>query len=185
MENKIMSKHNAFLDIVKERHDPSLFHKRENLDCPFCNSTNIKFNGSRQTLVGGRNNHIWNNFRCKDCGKDFIFEVKESEKDIDFICWITKDKKILKGIPGCYEDYIYTCNKCGGDVHRIYDAPINNGIQILSTKIDDNGNSIKQYKVIFGCKDCGQNVESDNEYFELKPPVKKTKKVNTNKIDAN
>lgn len=169
-----MSKYNAFLDIVKERHDPKIH--RDKIVCPYCNSKEVKNNGTFETLVGGYNNHLTTDCECKKCHKTFTLQVKELGRRNKYIAWyVSDDKKILKGIPGCFEYYVYTCSKCGGDVVREeLDKATNKPVEWLSSGVDKNGVWEKHYKIIFKCKNCGVSVESENSEYDPKPPKEMT-----------
>jgi hypothetical protein len=116
--------YNNFLDLVKERPDPTL--TLDNKKCPFCDSSNIKETDHSMTLVGGDRdyNHHWRNHVCNACNKEFIIEHKLDFADKNPNIWYVDriTHKVLKGIPSCFESYIYTCSKCNGAVHRIYTA---------------------------------------------------------------
>jgi hypothetical protein len=185
-----MAKYNAFLDIVRERHDPKIH--RDKLVCPYCNSKKVKNNGTGTTLVGGYNNHLTTHCECKKCHKTFTLQVKELGKRNKYISWyVSNDRKILKGIPGCYKGYIYTCNKCGGEVIREYlDEYSDNHVQILSSGSDKNGVWQNHYRIFFRCKSCGVKIQSENDHYWPNPPkemsyeekVKEAKKQNRKKL---
>jgi len=169
-----MAKYNAFLDIVKERHDPKIH--RDKLICPYCNSEKVKNNGTFETLVGGYNNHLTTQCECEKCHKTFTLQVKEMGEREKYIAWyVSEDSKILKGIPGCFEGYIYTCSKCGGDVIREeLDKVTNQPLECLSSGPDKNGVWENHYKIVFKCKSCGISVESENGHYYLDPPKEMT-----------
>ena len=151
-------------EIVKERPDNSL--NKEIPSCPCCErNIDVVVISEASTLVGNLDgkdvNHHWLNCYCHLCEDTFVFEHKKDN------CWITKNKKILKGIPSCFEDYIYTCNECNGKVRREYtqldgETPV----QILKT-IKENGEWKKKYRTFFSCEICGKTIETDEEYYEV------------------
>lgn len=167
-----MAKYNAFLDIVKERHDPSIGYRPV---CPYCFSNKVRIHQSMSTAVT-RNNHVWKKCECDKCSKTFSFEVKEGSEDTEEIRWYVSDEgKILKGIPGCFEYYIYTCNKCDGDVVRKHlRIGSDEECTILSSGPDENGVWTKHYRDVFCCKGCGQSVESENDHYWHNPPKEMT-----------
>lgn len=144
----------AFFELVTNR--PQEFKNK----CPYCKSTNIRRGGSTTTLVGGGNNHIWTDTRCQDCRKTFTIEEKGNN------IWLTdRSGKILRGVPSCFERYIYECAHCGGDVDRTYTeldgiTPTNS----LSYEYN-NEERIKKFRIFFECQDCGKKVESEEEYY--------------------
>jgi len=163
-----MAKYNAFLDIVKERPDWSIKSKPV---CPFCKSTNVKKGGGVTTLVGGKYNHIWNECECRKCHEKFTLETKERGRLLKPMRWYTKKGKILRGIPACFECYIYTCKKCNGNVVRKYvRLDSNEPVEILSSGTDDNGVWCNKYRIIFRCESCGAEVESENDNYVPNPP---------------
>lgn len=153
----------SFISLIKERPDPSLSN---NIDkCIFCNSEDVEHNGSSQTLVGGDNHH-WHRYHCKDCDGKFTCEQKDHGDFTNY--WITTEindgVKVLKGIPSCFEDYIYTCSHCGGDVRREYKQP--DGVSdcggILSYDMKTGKGN---FRIFFSCQKCGEKVETEDEYW--------------------
>jgi hypothetical protein len=167
-----MAKYNAFLDIVKERHDPSIKYRPV---CPYCFSDRIHVTSSWSTATT-RNNHVTKECECVKCSKTFRYEIKEGSEDVEEIRWyVSNEGKILRGIPGCFEHYVYTCNKCGGDVHRKYlEKNSDKECTILSSGADENGVWFNHYRILFVCEKCGQSIESENDHFWTNPPSEKT-----------
>ena len=164
-----MAEYNAFLKIVKEKYS-SKIGKRPR--CPYCNSSHVKSEGQSTTLVAGKYNHLWEACECLNCHKKFTLETKEQGMFKRPIRWITSpEKRILKGIPACFENYIYTCNKCGGEVHRKHlELNSDNEVGCLSSGKDVNGVWVNHYRTVFICKDCGVKIESENDHYIPKPP---------------
>jgi hypothetical protein len=74
--------------------------------------------------------------------------------------WYTKDKRVLKGLPGCFEDYIYQCSKCEGEVRRTYtDLDGNPTNSLVTTTIEG-----KLYKIFFKCEKCDHGGEVSEDY---------------------
>ena len=151
-------------ELVKERPDDSL--TRETV-CPYCGSTNIQELGHVETLLANFGNedpnHHWITCHCQDCEKEFGHEYKEGNH------WYVEreTKKVLKGIPSCYEFYVYTCTHCDGDVVRKYTSldsgslpGADRGFAVLSTI-----KGVKQYRTFYECKSCGEKVETPDEYY--------------------
>ncbi len=159
----------TFLDIVTEREDRSL--KIDEIFCPFCKSTNILINDSLKTLLGGREeddvNHVWTTCKCEECGEKFAHEHYENNT------WYTQDREVILGIPNCFEDYIYHCKFCGGNVKRYYVDKITNK-PAKSITIDSGGS--KSYDVIFRCDQCKAETVSEIEYWRYKWYTKPTKR---------
>ena len=152
---------NEFLDLVTERPDKSLRPIEGLNKCPYCRYRKLTSFGTSSTLTGG-DNHQWTDYLCRDCLKSFVVEDKGSN------AWIVEKNtgKILRGIPTCFETYVYTCKHCGGDVRRHYyklDEDVY--VDCLVTDIKD-GKSIKRYRSVFKCDDCGEQVESENDYYQ-------------------
>lgn len=131
--------------------------------CPFCNSKSLNDYGTSTTLVGftGEDrNHIWNSKHCCSCNKDFTIESKGNN------VWITIEKSIIiKGVPNCFEAYIYDC-KCGGKITRNYTDLDGKPMYYLKGEYV-NGKFIKHYKVFFKCNKCELNLESEKEYYSI------------------
>jgi DNA-directed RNA polymerase subunit RPC12/RpoP len=144
-----------FYKIVTNRPD-----KKAGKACPFCNSTDLQSGSMRSTLVGGgpNVNHVWIDTTCRDCHKSFTIESKGGNT------WVTGDDGlILQGIPSCFESYIYTCSKCGGNVKRqnIDDqGRITGGAWKM-----EGGKAVKMFKTIFKCESCHEEVESEQEHY--------------------
>lgn len=155
---------NKLFELVKERPSPSL--TRDETICPFCNSHNVKINEHWETLVGGDPdpNHHWKSSTCNDCKEDFTHEYKYNN------VWYTKKGKILKGIPSCFENYIYTCNKCDGDVIRKYTKLDGSDLQgadgiVLTITTTMDGKWIKQFRIFYVCQKCNSSIEVPDEYY--------------------
>lgn len=149
---------NEFLELVKERPDTKLWKK--GIFCPYCKSKNVDNFGTISTLVGyiGKDmNHTHTKCRCNDCGKEFTRETKGYDN-----VWFTDlNGKVLLGIPYCFENYVYTCKHCGGDVIKLWFSIDTDGQLIpLSSDVTD-GNSIP----VFKCKQCGKEIRSENDYI--------------------
>lgn len=177
--------YNEFLDIVVERHDPKL--SKDQPICPFCGSKNISVTGGMSTLVGlGRSksgkeydpNHHWDNGACNDCHESWFIEWSQYEDDdmnVRDCVWYTKDQKVLAGIPECFEEYIYTCSKCGGDVRKhYYDKGTRNVTRTLSQSLGSNKSEssveCRGYDVYFACADCDAETVSSTRYFSRHSP---------------
>jgi len=173
--------YNEFLDIVKDRVDPTL--DKDNKVCPFCNSTNISVLVWHSTAVGsgpGEDcNHHWESCICGGCANAFVYEYKghgskeaDGKKVPNYNVWITKERKILKGMPTCFERYIYTCSKCGGDVNVTdYDKGTKNVARCLGTSLnEDTGIYENQYDTYYKCFCCGVEVKSSTEYYSFSNP---------------
>ncbi len=87
--------------------------------CPYCNSRNVKINSHSSTLVGGDPdpNHHTIHAICLECNKEFLQEYQHANVWYSEI--INEESKLLKGLPSCFEDWIYTC-ECGGNIRRQY-----------------------------------------------------------------
>jgi hypothetical protein len=151
------------LDIVKNT--PNEFGT--NPKCPHCDSENLHQGDRISTLVGSLGdgpdpNHHWISASCRDCKAQFTIEQKYDN------WWITKDSKVLSGMPCCFETYIYECSKCGGPVKRKYtnlDGKSTAEIEILCTSKDDNGNWVRKYRIFYRCEDCDYGGEVESDYW--------------------
>jgi hypothetical protein len=169
-----MAKYNAFLAIVTQRDDLSI--DRDKTECPYCHSLDIKIDGDMTTLVGGYNNHITRDCTCNSCKKSFSFQFKEQGERNDIIGWyVDSDKKVLRGIPGCFEYYVYTCSECGGEVHRHqFELESDTPVEWLRRGPDENGVWQNFYRTVFKCDSCDAQVESENDYYYRNPPPEMT-----------
>lgn len=87
--------------------------------CPYCQSILFQLLESQSTLLGYARcadpNHYTYTYRCSSCEKRFHVNVKRPNM------WITDTTgRVIKGVSDCWENVIYTCAECGGDVVRSY-----------------------------------------------------------------
>jgi len=151
----------ALFDIVKQRPNKKL--NLNNATCPFCKSKDYINLESITTLLGwsGKTNpnHQWHWRKCSDCNKIYVVEEKENN------IWIVdiETKKVMDGMPSCFEDYLYTCSKCNGDVYRFYTSlKGDKKVKSLSESWDEKLKKyIKHYRIFFECKNCGVKVETE------------------------
>lgn len=164
------------LEFVKET--PTNEKPSHRIACPYClNDKNIKREGITTTLVGGGSgidddpNHTWEPCTCRDCGKDFTRETRDGN------VWYTdKDHKVLRGMPSCFEHYVYTCRECGGEVRRRYKELNSEKDPGCLTTTDDG----PQYRIFFECNKCGKSIQTTNDYwypgYKYRKPGKMGKK---------
>lgn len=167
--------YNEFLDIVTQRLDPTLNEKTP--ICPFCRSTKVTNSGGMSTLVGSCNpaydpNHHWANCSCNDCGQTWTMEYagiwpEEGQTEPKYNVWLTKDSRILAGLPTCFEAYIHTCSKCGGDVHRHYRDKQTGGDCGHFLHYKDGKPT---FNVFYRCDKCGVEVKCSNDYYYESSP---------------
>lgn len=153
-------------DFVINKPLPPLETNEQKGFCPYCNSKNIKENGTKTTLVGffgyWDGNHRWTACCCNDCGKSFTREVKGNNE------WYTSvefPRIVLSGFPSCFENYIYKCS-CGGKI-KIKHLELNSDKEVFglcSKNID--GKYIKQYRDVIICDSCDLKEEIDHYYWE-------------------
>lgn len=168
--------YNEFLTLVKERPDPSLSHKPTK--CPLCDSSRINLISSSSTLVGGAGswddpNHHESKYHCNGCDKGFtveytgLFEASKAAGTVVYNVWYTKNGKVLKGIPSCFEPYIYTCSSCEGEVKRHYfkkgtRQDVGHSLYYVDGKPD--------FESYFICSCCNKEVKSSTEYWVEESP---------------
>lgn len=160
---------NGLLEIVKERPDPSL--TMDNIMCPHCESEDVKNTGHSQTLVGSIDgydpNHHWYDYVCKTCDEYFMLERKDGN------IWYTAGRfgsKIFKGMPTCFESYIYTCVHCDGDVHRVTKEL--DGVTLNTSEWTSYDDGRPLFRTFFECQSCEASVESINEHYCKPIPTK-------------
>jgi DNA-directed RNA polymerase subunit RPC12/RpoP len=153
-------------DLVKER--PLDEKPGDPARCPECGSKELYDLGGRSTLLGWSGpvnpNHRWHKFDCRACKLSFTREVKGNN------VWYTKQigegghhgiALVIKGMPSCFELYIYTCTKCGSRVQRTRTKM--DGItptEVLSTRLVD-GKTVREYRTFYACGGCGARLEVD------------------------
>lgn len=161
--------YNEFLDLVTDRLAPNLKYKKP--ICPFCNSKKVSKGGHTTTLIGHFGggpdpNHQWVNCTCKKCKEQWTMEYNGHHK-YGYNVWYTKDRKVLRGLPTCFEGYRYTCRYCGGDVHR-YNC--NKGTHQRTEILTYGGDGIKHFDTYFRCDHCNIEVQCSNEYYSYENP---------------
>ena len=61
-------------------------------------------------------NHHWFRLRCPACARELLLEQCRGN------AWVVRHEHgcrvLVAGVPSCHEDYVYTCRRCGGPVHR-------------------------------------------------------------------
>lgn len=187
-------------DIIKNR---PMEYTSALTECVFCNSKNLTAKSTITTLVGGPKgtNHEWHPYQCNDCNQSFTLEEKSLNS------WITKTEKvllspsemidsaidngipfpikknitiILEGVASCFEDYIYQCVKCDGEVTRKYIDKKTNKPSLVLGKDLKTGE--KSYITLYTCDKCGHGGETEEDYY---CPPKKESKEPKKKIDWN
>ena len=120
--------------------------------CPMCGG-DYRIGETCTTLLGFSGsvnpNHVSKLCICVSCG--FTFTVEEKSGNV----WITKDGRVLAGMPNCFESYIYTCAFCGGSVARKHTKldGITDVQSLLTTKDGP------QYRTFYRCQACGRQIE--------------------------
>jgi len=152
---------NEFLNLVTQKEEIHL--SPDYPHCPFCNSDELEFCKREETLVASYgiydSNHHWIHYKCKKCNELFIMEYNgcNNAKPLPrYNVWYTQCKKVLKGIPTCFESYLYTCRYCGGNVQRQSEDEID---------VINYYNCHTKPKIIFKCLNCKEEVKSSNNYF--------------------
>lgn len=124
--------------------------------CPSCGSTEIQHERSMTTLVADCNdedaNHVTSLYTCS-CGLKF----ERHHRYYNF--WYARHDtgELLRGVPSCFEDFIYHCIVCGGLVKREH----------LKSRVVDN----KVFpRVEFRCEACGHGGEVESQYYHPDHP---------------
>jgi hypothetical protein len=132
----------------------------ENGSCPFCSSSSISRGAYSTTLVGGGTgpdddpNHTHTSCVCQDCKKNFVRETRSGN------VWYTEMTRVLRGMPSCFEDYVYPC-KCGGNVTRKHLHKVD-GKELRYLSYDKNG---PNFKTMYSCDKCNVSIETINDYW--------------------
>lgn len=164
--------YNEFLDLVKDRPDPSLNVKEP--ICPSCGSKDVENHGGWATCLGGFGghdpNHHWDSCHCRSCQFRFTMEYKNTYPYGTNVWYTVKTKtgsKLLRGLPSCSESYIHTCKLCDGDVFReYYDTRNNSKTTILSY----GPKGEPYYEIYYECSNCGVKVKCSNDYYREESP---------------
>jgi hypothetical protein len=151
----------AFFSLVTNRPDPTLNH--ETCPCRHCGHQGpLEVVGHCQTLVGNvrgaDSNHHWRTLKCPACSGIMEIETKEGNS------WevsATEKGKLLRGVPGCFENYIYTCARCSGNVTREYRNKVS-GKVTSCTSVGPEG---RGHTIWICCDQCKASVESRHEYY--------------------
>ena len=160
--------------------------------CPYCQSVSITGHGTSTTLIGGgpNVNHEWTSYDCQDCGKPFTHETKYKN------VWYTDGHHmgpgtlskgiVLRGVPGCFENYIYPCrNGCGHTVLRVYFNKKTKQEATLLSKQWDGEKYIKDYDTFFACEECGASVKLENQdYYYMAEKAEKPKPITDSYFDT-
>ena len=154
----MQEKYKSLFSMVTQKPNENL--TSQNVKCPYCESRKHTSYGGYSTLVGGiLANHHWNEMRCQKCNEYFTLETMGNNR------WVAdKNKKITDGMPSCFEYYVYTCKKCGGDVkrkHTDFEGKEVTGLHYNSIE----GVTTPQFKTFFECDGCKEKIETDYEYW--------------------
>jgi uncharacterized protein with PIN domain len=137
--------------------------KRNETHCPYCNSDNVKINSHSQTLVGGDPdpNHHTIHATCLSCNKDFWKEYQHA--NVWYSEPLGEEKLLLKGLPSCFEDWVYTC-ECGGHIRRSHKEMDG----VTEAKILTLGGIGKTFRVFWTCDSCGtEETDFERPYNEV------------------
>jgi len=189
-----------FLAMVKQRPDTE-YGVRNLPPCPHCGvdwSDEQKMDLC-ETLLGSISidtekhpeqdpNHKWRYVECRECHEHYTIESKYAN------VWVTigletpirahldneppKERLVVRGLPSCYESYVYDCALChGGHVRREYyklheDVPLhapNDKYRMLTTIPAKGG---KQYRATWVCDKCNARIITPefDHYFTCPPP---------------
>jgi hypothetical protein len=114
----------AFFALVRDRPDPGLSVLTAR--CPACDSDDLlRLVTHTRTplpcdeldeLTPDDPNHHWFRLRCTACARELLLEQCRGN------AWVVRYeygcRVLMAGVPSCHEDYVYTCRRCGGPVHR-------------------------------------------------------------------
>jgi hypothetical protein len=138
--------------------------RRDEIVCPYCHSKKHTYSQSHtQTLVGGTpdpNHHTLICF-CSFCAKKFVMEYKHANVWYSEQMPGSKDLKLLAGIPNCFEDWVYTCSYCNGNVRREFR-------ELDGVKIKSMGRKVfpkRDYRTFFCCESCKREEESETDHM--------------------
>lgn len=150
-------------ELVTQRPEDRLRDWGVNPECPRgCPNAKIeRTEPTSMTLVGGgkQANHTWSPFRCLSCGTEFVVESKAGNT------WATTSRgegRVLCGIPSCFESYVYTCAKCGGDVLRHFtETDGETPVSCLRRTVGGD----RHYRAIYRCENCRASAEPPYDYW--------------------
>ncbi len=114
----------AFFALVRDRPDPGLSVLTAR--CPACDSDDLlRLVTHTRTplpcdeldeLTPDDPNHHWFRLRCTACARELLLEQCRGN------AWVVRHeygrRVLMAGVPSCHEDYVYTCRRCSGPVHR-------------------------------------------------------------------
>ena len=175
-----MTEHSLF-EIIRQRPLPELTDDAP--ICPYCESPDVMPGAQEMTTVGGRGNHGWEKCLCERCNGVFTRETKDY--DGPGHVWYTKKlhgaikgNLVIKGVHGCYENYLYDCAKCEGGLvgkvkPRIFETvgmpegtkyPVEKG-KVRGgglVRVSDGAEVHKNYIDVWACNSCGASAEIDD-----------------------
>lgn len=149
-------------DIIKER--PLAEDPEGDGSCPYCGSTETELLGEETTLLGWTGsvnpNHRRQTRSCKGCSRGFTREIRGVN------VWYTEHPRvILRGVPSCFEDYVYTCIKCGAAVRRDHFDLQGNPAKFLSSRLVGD-EWVRGYTTRYACTQCGHGGETAEDYWD-------------------
>jgi len=135
--------------------------------CPCCRSESVRQEGETSTSVGCFPGEDPNHHRvqcwCEKCGQSFTKEWKYKN------VWYTSGGKVLRGMPSCFESYVYRCLKCDGDVRREYTEldGETKAVNLMAVNEGKRGRQkwVRKYRTFYSCSGCGKRTEVEDEYW--------------------
>lgn len=137
-------------EIVKDR--PCKENYGDPVVCPQCGGT-PKYQGGEETslgdIAGGDINHKTDIYIC-GCGLEF---TRHSRR---FNIWYARKGtgELLRGVPSCFENFLYHCQRCDGLVERNYRS----------------SSGHRNDMPVFVCQKCGHGGDTEIEYFDPRQP---------------
>ena|SRR3990167_812170 len=132
--------------------------------CPDCGHSFPNRGIEGTTLIGGGDgtwdgdpNHTWTQYGGCCSLVSFTRQTKSGN------VWYTYNGgRVLRGMPNCFEGFIYTCAKCHGDVMRYYREL--DGIT-PARSISYRGDGLRYYRTVWCCSTCGVSTETLYDYW--------------------
>ena len=124
--------------------------------CPYCDSMDVLDVAHTMTCLGGTPdpNHHTHGCVCRDCEKGFTWEHKYNWSRT-WEWYINSSRLVLRGIPGCYESYVYQC-RCGGSIRR----RLTELDGTTETHWIGSRNGKRTYRTWFTCDRCKFQIET-------------------------
>lgn len=154
-----MSELMDLFDIVKER--PITEQVKDAASCPRCRSSEVTLGQESISM-----DHHRRELLCQACGfmaiREWVVDRFRGTENV----WYTMGMVILRGLPSCYERFVYACIKCDGAIAgKKFAKDSDELVEFCSVQIGGPKNGEKNYRNVYRCDGCGHGGETIHDHW--------------------